>query len=359
MPALDQGILRILFGGQAQQGGDGFAAIFAQLMEGMGDGAFPMLEAGMEIGAQDSQGESQDAKLMAMELLSGLFLQGQLPDELSGISSSPQLAEAMSAAAQAEHPLALLVRETPVKQPDARPEERPDIIPASLQKREGASLQGEERPDRGFGLLQGQAQFQNAVSEAKKNLGSRQIETAEVDVEALQSQVSSGKFQNASQISLKRALSDLDAKDLTDQVKTGIRQNLADGKGEFVVKLRPDGMGEITVKLVEKESRMTLSIVASSPQVAKLLANEAAQLQSALRPLQVEVREIAAASQPFEAENNPAQMSFGGQQFTGHQQFAGQGQSGKTGAGFEREGFIEALDQSGERAGDGALNAYI
>ncbi|MCQ4735691.1 flagellar hook-length control protein FliK, partial [Anaerotruncus colihominis] len=77
-----------------------------------------------------------------------------------------------------------------------------------------------------------------------------------------------------------------------EQLKMGIQENYAANRDEFVVKLKPDGLGEITVKLVQRENSIALSILASSPQVARLISNEVAALQNALRPLQAEVTQI-------------------------------------------------------------------
>lgn len=365
MPALNQGLLQALFGGQMPQGGDAFAAIFAQLMEGMEGEALPTFgETAQLFAAQDDTKTDEDANLLAMEMLSGLFLNGQFPldDLMVGAAVPQQVVEALPAVFPRENiPVSFAEKNVGfMAEPVQRQEKLSEIIPVSFPSQKENAQNGEQ-PDAGFRLMQGQAEFRNAVSEAKKRLGSQSKETGEVNVEALQAEVSSGKFQNVSQTSFQRPLSELDAKDLTDQVKTGIRRNLANGKNEFVVKLRPSGMGEITVKLVEKESRMTLSIVASNSQVAKLLSSEAASLQSALRPLQVEVKEIAASSQPAGAENNPAQMSFAGQSFAEQQrQFLGQNHNGAASSGFEQDGFEELLGETETRVEtDSGLDAYI
>lgn len=79
--------------------------------------------------------------------------------------------------------------------------------------------------------------------------------------------------------------------DLTDQLKTGILDNL--GKKEsFTIKLRPEGMGEITLKLDEKDGKVMVSIATTSPQLTRLLKEDSAALQTALRPLEAEVSEI-------------------------------------------------------------------
>jgi len=67
------------------------------------------------------------------------------------------------------------------------------------------------------------------------------------------------------------------------QLAKGIAENLQKGKSEFTVKLRPEGLGEILVKLVSDEAgRSVLSIVASSEKTADLLNRDLASLQASL-----------------------------------------------------------------------------
>ena len=60
-----------------------------------------------------------------------------------------------------------------------------------------------------------------------------------------------------------------------EQMYKGISENLEKGRSEFTVKLRPEGLGEILVKLVSDEGgKAILSLVASSEKTAELLNRE-------------------------------------------------------------------------------------
>ncbi len=65
-------------------------------------------------------------------------------------------------------------------------------------------------------------------------------------------------------------------------------QTLTTNKNEFTVKLNPEGLGEITVKLTDTAGTLSLVLTASSTETARLLNAEMATLQSTLRPFQTE-----------------------------------------------------------------------
>lgn len=74
------------------------------------------------------------------------------------------------------------------------------------------------------------------------------------------------------------------------QLFKGIAENLKRGRSEFTVKLRPEGLGEILVKLVSDDGGKTiLSMIASSEKTAQLLNRDLASLQSSLNEHNVEI----------------------------------------------------------------------
>lgn len=74
------------------------------------------------------------------------------------------------------------------------------------------------------------------------------------------------------------------------QLLKGISENLQKGRSEFTVKLRPEGLGEILVKLVSEDGgKAVLSMVASSEKTAQLLNRDLASLQSSLNQHNVEI----------------------------------------------------------------------
>ncbi len=75
-----------------------------------------------------------------------------------------------------------------------------------------------------------------------------------------------------------------------EQMYKGISENLERGRSEFTVKLRPEGLGEILVKLVSDEGgKAVLSLVASSEKTAELLNRDLASLQTSLNQHNVEI----------------------------------------------------------------------
>lgn len=79
---------------------------------------------------------------------------------------------------------------------------------------------------------------------------------------------------------------------ILQQVETGIRQHLKAGESEFTLKLRPEGLGEITVKLVEQQGRMSLSIITATQQAQTALSSQIGSLREALQPYDVQVTQV-------------------------------------------------------------------
>lgn len=87
-------------------------------------------------------------------------------------------------------------------------------------------------------------------------------------------------------------LENIDAKDLMQQIKTGVQNGLGEGKNEFILKLKPEGLGEITVRMLETAGKITLSMTTANTQTQRLLNNELAALRDAVRPYNVEVQHV-------------------------------------------------------------------
>lgn len=81
--------------------------------------------------------------------------------------------------------------------------------------------------------------------------------------------------------------------DVIDQVQQKIVSSLNESKDEFVMQLRPEGLGEITVKMVMSEGgKIVVNIHTQSQEARQILSQEMNQLKEVLRPYNTEVGEI-------------------------------------------------------------------
>lgn len=124
------------------------------------------------------------------------------------------------------------------------------------------------------------------LSSLKKDNGEKSFE---VDGEVLQQPQTISSFEAASK---KLTTKFPSGEELADQVQNEIKKNLKLGKNEFTVKLKPEGIGEIVVKLSEDKNSVSLRIFAASAETAKLITSEVASLQEALKPLNASVVQI-------------------------------------------------------------------
>lgn len=244
-----------------------------------------------------------------------------------------------------------MARVTDGEKPQILKELEAQLMPEVTEKRV-VHPQGEARAqaqDPAVALQQGQAQFKDAVTQARQmmqttqanNTSAAQSDEAQVtggtgqkretgvaiDVEKLQAQVDANSYmQNTSHqiYQLRQAGAvvtnqpEIDPMELINQVRTGILSGVDQGENEFVLKLRPEGLGELTIHLLENGGKMTLSIVASNAQTQKLLTSELANLQAVMKPLHVEVQPVTTSEQASSSMEHSLSEQLAQQQFGEH-----------------------------------------
>ncbi|RKJ58609.1 flagellar hook-length control protein FliK [bacterium 1XD42-1] len=186
-------------------------------------------------------------------------------------------------------------------------------LSASYTKGQSQNGQGDAQT-----ALDMQRQFRMAVEQAKKTFGSGKNKGT-TDIEFLQQQVDAGIFLKSSSMFAMKTVSsfyDLEAANFLKQVQDGLMANLSQGPdSEFVLKLKPEGLGELTVKLLETAGKMTLSIAASNVETQRMLEAQLSSLREAMKPYEVEVA-------PIISGKEDAAARFGGafgEQFHGNQ----------------------------------------
>ena len=174
-------------------------------------------------------------------------------------------------------------------------------------------------------MLSTEKSYSNAITKVKEMLASTGTNSDDsgddIDVDVLQSELIKSKVTTPFELSFKTTEKTSDS-NLLNQVSTSIKQNFSLGKNEFTIKLKPEALGEITIKIVEEAGKSTLSITTASAQTAKLINNDLAALKQAIAPLNVHVNEAVTHTNESQ-QGSMQQFDMAGQQFAG-QQFAGQ-----------------------------------
>lgn len=139
-------------------------------------------------------------------------------------------------------------------------------------------------------------EFYRTMNSVKENVKAEEAKTAGISENTVNFNVEDmNKYAQNIDISFDRAAAEtsmnkLEYEPADRQLLRGITENLDKEKSEFTVKLKPEGLGEILVKLVQNnEGKMLLSMVASSAKTAELLNRDLALLQSSLNQLNVEI----------------------------------------------------------------------
>lgn len=157
----------------------------------------------------------------------------------------------------------------------------------------------QDAPDNDAKILWGQSQFQQAVQTVQKQLKTQDStdENTQLNLDELQQSVNGAAFMRNTAHPLFQASRTETATiqpyatpaEIADQLKTGAQQALRLGDSEFVMQLKPEGLGNLTIRLVEIGAKMTLSITAANEATQRLLTAQLPELQQAMKPLQVEV----------------------------------------------------------------------
>lgn len=130
---------------------------------------------------------------------------------------------------------------------------------------------------------------------------------------------------------------------ISTQVKDGLLDNTAQGKNEFVIRLKPEGIGEVIVKLSTNREKIELNIFTSSIQTAKLIEGEVAALQNALRPLQAEIQQISVMPEEYELAYAAQNAMTGREQHSQNRGFTGQEKTMSDGRQTEKAGFGDVV----------------
>lgn len=174
--------------------------------------------------------------------------------------------------------------------------------------------------------LQAQSQFGQSIGQAQQILKevatATSLDSEELDIEDLQKKVDSGEFlPHLLDVSQPEALAKssgtdkmLDVQDIFNQIKSASTYYTENGATDFTIKLRPEGLGEITVNLLEEGGKITMSLAASHANVQHLLSNELTNLRDIMRPYNVEVAQVV---QSNEAQSMNMQQQLQ-QQFSQH-----------------------------------------
>ncbi len=142
-------------------------------------------------------------------------------------------------------------------------------------------------------LMETQANFLRYTTQARKDLENG---TDNQNEQPLMSLEKPNNTEQTNHLFEKKLGNFANAPALQDQIANGIKENLSLQKTEFTIKLNPESLGEITVKLIEDDGNKTLQIFAAGAKTAGLINDELNGLREALRPMQVEVKDTVVAT---------------------------------------------------------------
>lgn len=218
------------------------------------------------------------------------------------------------------------------------------------------------------GLLKAQSEFMRSMAhsgrEAAKDSSQEQEAGPEQGLEELRRNASAngvdvmGRF-TASNLNGRFKVpsgsgESLESTPVLDQIQTGLQQALK-SRQELTVHLKPEGLGDIVIRLANSDGKVTVNIGVSNSDTQKLITSQMADLKEMLEPLHAEVGEVYHDSQ--------AAMNFleYGQQMQEQENRHQAGSSGRRGraAVQEEDQILAVAEQMMAESAVGRLYAYI
>lgn len=154
---------------------------------------------------------------------------------------------------------------------------------------------------------------QSSLEELKKNAEARGIN--------LMDRVAEARITGGARIQAMNQPAAQNEASVVSQVKDGLEQGMKNQLKEFTIHLRPEGLGDVIVKMVSQDGKVTVNIGASNSETQKLINSQMTSLKEMLEPLHAEVGEVYHSSQEsmsFTSYNQS--MSENQRQQTGHYQ---------------------------------------
>lgn len=206
------------------------------------------------------------------------------------------------------------------------------------------------------GVQDGELAFQNNVQAARQQLEAAPAKAeTELDVDELQRQVDEGvHFKNtgyATAVQAEAKAEQATAPPVLTQMQDGIIKGIQQGEEQFTIKLLPEGLGEVEVRLTKTAEGMLLNLVTKNAETQRVLTAEIDALRDQMRAFKVDVDSILTQQQDDFLNR---QRSFEQQAWQSRQNSAG---SRRQSAANDEPDVVEL--QAAPRQLSGALDTYI
>ncbi len=214
--------------------------------------------------------------------------------------------------------------------------------------------QAEDSPKQLFDLQNG---FRSTVSKVKGQLQQQETTEDTIDVDALQTQLMSSQQVRLQFATAASETKSADVLPVAEQVQQGLTTNLEQGETAFTIRLNPENLGEITVKVQEVDGKTTVHLYTASEETARTINNELHALREAVKPMAVEVHE--AISQSAQGQSADTQGFDLGSQFAQQQRRQQQWSAQAQDSQAVLEDAIQQEETTQQLADNSALDTYI
>ncbi len=160
--------------------------------------------------------------------------------------------------------------------------------------------------------------FDQNIEQAKRIMGETKIKAvSQSDLAELGGFAQEAPVINTSSITVKDNLSEISPKIIMEQIENGIKEGIKLKNDNIVIKLHPEGLGQVTVKMTDVNGKISLDIITASQYAHNALNSEIESLKESLRQYNAEVNSLVTANGFNFAQEN-GQNNQGGNQQPNH-----------------------------------------
>ncbi len=159
--------------------------------------------------------------------------------------------------------------------------------------------------------------FDQNIEQAKRIMGETKIKAvSQSDLAELGGFAQGVSVMNTSTVTM-QDLSEISPKIIMEQIENGIKEGIKLKHDNIVIKLHPEGLGQVTVKMTDVNGKISLDIITASQYAHNALNSEIESLKESLRQYNAEVNSLVAANGFNFAQEN-GQNNQGGSQQQNH-----------------------------------------
>lgn len=152
----------------------------------------------------------------------------------------------------------------------------------------------------GESAFEGEMNFSSSVYQAQQLMKSQSTQDTAVSYDAAAQAASQNSVPIVEAVSTNSEANEIgyvEIDDFEEQLKAGLESGELTTEKNFTIKLKPEGLGEVVVKLAKVQDHTVVSIIAANGNAARLLNEDLSLLRTSMQAMNVEINQVVSGEQ--------------------------------------------------------------